>query len=157
MSDQTTFSREAVLEKLQRPLPPFLRAGAIMLAVAGAAGFAILLAVGQPQRAWTAYLINWLFWTGLALGGILFHAVTNVAKGRWSAPLVRIGEASVAFLPVSFVLFLLLWFGKAHLWPWVAQPIHEPHVKELWLQPGFMFAHAMEDGAVELSKTFDGA
>ena len=140
MSDLSHYSRAAVLAKLDRPLPPFLRMGVTLLALVGAVGFVILLVAGQAQRAWMAYLVNWLFWTGLALGGILFHAVTNVAKGRWSAPLVRIGEASVAFLPVSFVLFLLLWFGKAHLWTWVAHPISEPHVKGFWLQPAFMFA-----------------
>lgn len=140
MSDQSHYSREAVLAKLDRPLPPVLRLSVTLFALIGAVGFAILLLAGQAQRAWTAYLVNWLFWTGLSVAGVLFHAVTNVAKGRWSAPLVRIAEGTVAFLPVSFVLFLLLWFGKAQLWSWVAQPIHEPQVKAFWLQPGFMFA-----------------
>jgi hypothetical protein len=135
-----TMPQDAMLKRLERPLPPFLKAGVTLAALVGLGGFVLLLLLGDPQRAWTAYLINWLFWTGLAQGGVLFHAVTNVAKGRWSAPLVRIGEASVAFLPVSFVMFLLLWFGKGYLWPWVAHPITEPHVKAFWLQPGFMFA-----------------
>lgn len=140
MIESSFMAQDVMLRKLERPLPPFLRAGVTLAALAGMGGFVLLLLLGDPQRAWMSYLINWLFWTGLAQAGVLFHAVTNVAKGRWSAPLVRIGEASVAFLPVSFVLFLLMWFGKAYLWPWVLHPVLEPHVKAFWLQPGFMFA-----------------
>ncbi len=129
-----------VLGRLDRPLPAFLKPAAILLLIAGAVGFVVLALGPHSQRAWNAYLINWLFWTGIAQGGVMFHAVTNVAKGRWSAPLVRIGEASAAFLPASFVLFLVLWFGRAELWPWIAHPIAEPHVKAFWLRDWFMFA-----------------
>jgi len=129
-----------ILRKLERPLPPLIKPAVTLMAVVGGLGFVILAFTSQSQRVWTAYLINWLFWTGLAQAGVLFHAVTNVAKGRWSAPIVRIGEASVAFLPVSFVMFLLMWFGRAHLWPWVLHPTTEPAVKAFWLRPAFMFA-----------------
>jgi hypothetical protein len=70
----------------------------------------------------------------------MFGAVTTVAKGRWAVPLRRMAEASVAFLPVSFGLFLILWIGKAQVFPWIAQPVLEPAVKAFWLRPGFMFA-----------------
>lgn len=129
-----------VLRRLDQPLPAYLKPAAILFALGGGVGFIILAFTAQSPRVWDAYLVNWLFWTGLAQGGVLFHAVTNVSKGRWSAPLVRIAEASVAFLPVSFVLFLVMWFGRTQLWPWVLHPIAEPHVKAFWLRAGFMFA-----------------
>ncbi len=128
-----------VLGRFDRPLPAFLKPAAILMLIVGGIGFIILAAGAQSQRAWTAYFVNWLFWTGVAQGGVIFHAVTNVAKGRWSAPIARMAEASVMFLPASFVLFLLLWFGRAQIWPWVLHPLTTPHVKAFWLRDWFMF------------------
>jgi len=142
VSDQArpAVSREALLRKLAKPLPGWVRPLCAALAAVGVLVF-ILLALGaNSARAWHAYHVNWLFWTGLAQGGVMFGAVTTVAKGRWAVPLRRMAEASVAFLPVSFALFLVLWIGKAQVFPWVAQPVLEPAVKGFWLRPGFMFA-----------------
>ncbi|MBI1723082.1 MAG: hypothetical protein HYR48_04155 [Gemmatimonadetes bacterium] len=101
----------------------------------------ILLALGSGSaRAWRAYHLNWLYWTGLSQAGILFSAVTKAAKGRWSYTIRRFAEASAAFLPVSFVLFLVLWIGRAQVFPWIAAPIAEPSVKAFWLRDGFMFS-----------------
>jgi len=139
MSDHAMPSRETVLRKLSRPLPAWLRPLLYASTAIGAATF-ILLALGADSaRAWRAYHINWLYWTGLAQGGLMFSAVTKTAKGRWSYGIRRIAEASAAFLPVSFVLFLVLWIGRAQIFPWIAAPIVTPHVKAFWLRDGFMF------------------
>ena len=138
MSDHAM--RDSLLRKLERPLPGWVRPLFAALAGVGALAFVLLAAGGDSARAWHAYHLNWLYWTGLAQGGVLFGAVTTVAKGRWATPLRRMAEASVAFLPVSFALFLVLWIGKAQVFPWIAQPVTEPAVKAFWLRPGFMFA-----------------
>jgi len=132
--------REYILRQLQRPLPSWARPLFAACAVAGATAFLILATRLDPGRAWRIYHLNWLFWTGLSMGAVMFGAVTTAAKGRWAVPLRRMAEGSVAFLPVAFVLFLVSWLGRAHIFPWVAHPIAEPHVKAFWLRDWFLYA-----------------
>lgn len=131
---------ESVKARMVRALPGWMRPLFLACLAVGAVTFLYLAIAGDANRAWRIYHLNWLYWTGLSLGGILFAAVTTVAKGRWAVPLRRIGEASAPFLPVSFVLFLLSWIGRARIYPWVAHPITEPHVKAFWLRDWFLYA-----------------
>src|SRR5512147_1833454 len=102
--------RDTILRKLERPVPAWARPLFGACAVLGAVVFLVLAMKADPNRAWRVYHLNWLYWTGLAQAGVIFGAVTTVAKGRWAVPLRRMAEASVAFLPVAFLLFLLSWF-----------------------------------------------
>jgi len=129
----------SVAEKITRPLPGWMRPFFLACAAIGAITFMVLAGSLDPDRAWRIYHLNWLYWTGLSMGLVLFSAATTVAKGRWAVPLRRIGEASVAFLPLSLVLFLLSWVGRARIYSWIAHPITEPHVKAFWLRDSFMY------------------
>ena len=60
----------------------------------------------HAQRAWQAYLVNWLFWSGLALSGLTFSALLRITKAEWAGPLQPLAEALAAFLPISFFLLL---------------------------------------------------
>lgn len=103
----------------------------------GAGVCALLLGVWfSPQRAWQAYLVNWVFWSGLSLSGITFAAILQVVNAEWAGPLRRLAEGMAAFLPVSFVLFFLLIFGSAYIFPWLHEPIE---AKQAWLNLGFVF------------------
>ena len=112
-----------------------------VLALVGAAAF--LLGIGGPQslRAWQAYLVNYIFWTGLSFGAILFVAVLNMTDARWGRSLKRLAEGLGAFLPASFLLFWVLYLGREEIFPWVSEPVPE---KAGWLNVGFLFAR---DGA----------
>jgi hypothetical protein len=61
-----------------------------VLALAGAAAF--LVGIGGPQslRVWQAYLVNYVFWTGLSFGAVLFVAVLNMTNARWGRSLKRL-------------------------------------------------------------------
>jgi hypothetical protein len=108
-----------------------------VLALAGAAAF--LQGIGGPQslRAWQAYLVNYVFWTGLSFGAILFVAVLNMTNARWGRSLKRLAEGLGAFLAASFLLFWVLYFGREEIFPWISEPIPE---KASWLSIGFLFA-----------------
>ncbi|MDF1590136.1 MAG: hypothetical protein P1P89_01375 [Desulfobacterales bacterium] len=110
--------------------------------------FAILIGIGlaafffgllgqNPQRAWQAYLINFLIWSGIAQGALLFSTVMHTTKARWSGALSSAAESFSAFFPISFILFLLLFLGKEHVFPWLH---HDLHGKEVWLNLPFLFA-----------------
>jgi hypothetical protein len=130
--------RDGVLARLERPLPGWATPLLVLLAGVGAVGFLVLLLGAGATRAWQAYFVNWLFWTGLAEAGVLFSASQILSGARWSHPLRRIAEASAAFLPVSFVLFLVLWLGRADVFPWIRSPLME-WPKGFWLRDWFVF------------------
>ena len=117
------------------------------LIVIGAVAFLIGIFGPNAERAWQSYLINFLFWSGLAFGTVLFSAIITMTKARWGRPLKRLAEAPAAFLPVAFILFWVLYFGKEMLFPWIREPIPE---KAGWLNSGFLFAR---DGASLLALT----
>ena len=107
------------------------------LVIVGAAAFLWGLNSHHPQNAWQAYLINFLLWSAIAQGGLLFSAVMHITKARWSGPLSGLSESFASFFPISFVLFLILFVGKSHLFPWLHEDLHG---KEVWLNIPFLFA-----------------
>jgi len=108
----------------------------IALVVIGGAAFAYGLVSQHPERAWQAYLINFLLWSAIAQGAVLFSAVMHMTNARWSGPLSGLSESFAAFFPVSFVLFLVLFLGKNHIFPWLHEDLHG---KEVWLNIPFLF------------------
>lgn len=104
--------------------------------IIGLGGFLYQLAGGHPGRAWQAYLINFLLFSAIAQGGLLFSAVTHITKATWSRPLQGLAESFGAFFPVSFGLFLILFLGHNHLFPWLNQDLQG---KEVWLNIPFLF------------------
>jgi hypothetical protein len=112
-----------------------------VLALAGAVAFLAGVSGPQSLRAWQAYLVNYVFWTGLSFGAVLFVAVLNLTNARWGRSLKRLAEGLGAFLPASFLLFWVLYFGREEIFPWINEPVPE---KAGWLNVGFLFAR---DGA----------
>ena len=108
----------------------------LILVAIGVATFIFGLTSGHPERAWQAYLINFLLWSAIAQGAVLFSTVMHMTKARWSGPISGLSESFTAFFPLSFILFLLLFLGRAHLFPWLHEDLHG---KEVWLNIPFLF------------------
>ncbi len=70
-----------------------------------------------------AYLMAFLFWTGLSLGALVLLAVNHMAGGSWGALIRRPLEAMVAALPLTALFFVPLLFGIEALYPW-ADPVY---------------------------------
>jgi len=92
------------------------------LALAGGATFLWVLTVGGAARAWQAWHVNFMYWTGLAQGLVVFAAIQKVAKGHWSGVVIRLAEAAVAFLFVSLLAYLAVFLGRAHIFSWLHEP-----------------------------------
>ena len=107
------------------------------LFILGGVAFVWGLASHHPERAWQTYLINFLLWSAIAQGAVLFSAVMHMTNARWSGPLSGLSESFAFFFPLSFVLFLILFIGKNHLFPWLHEDLHG---KEVWLNVPFLFA-----------------
>jgi len=108
-----------------------------LIAGGGFLFFILLAATGHPEKAWLAYLTNFMFFTVLSCGGLLFSTLMHFTKARWSHTFAAVAEAFSAFFPVSFVLFVLLFIGQNYVFPWVGQDLHG---KEVWLNVPFLFA-----------------
>ncbi len=105
-------------------------------AVAALGGLAFVAGVGRaPERTWAIYLINLLFWSGLAVTGPAIAGIMELMEARWSPSVKRIALTTAGFLPVSFFLFLILFGGRAILYPWVTNPLP---IKAAWLNVPFM-------------------
>ena len=119
-------------------------AGTTMMAVAGvlaalgAIAFVIALLSGGAATAWEAYLVNLLFFLGIAQGAMVASAAFYLTQAKWggSTP-YRLGEAFAPFLWIGFLLFFGLYFGRAAIFPWVKHPIAQ---KAAWLNIPFLFA-----------------
>lgn len=108
----------------------------------GALAFAAALADGAALRAWEAFLVNLVFWLGVAQGAMIVSASFYLTQARWGgAGAYRLAEAFVGFLPVGFLLFWALYPPRAMLYSWINHPI--PAI-QAWLNVPFFFAR---DGA----------
>jgi Ni/Fe-hydrogenase subunit HybB-like protein len=124
------------------------RSGLVLggLVALGAVSFLVALAGGSGTHAWGVFLANLLFWSGLSAAGPAIAGIFELTEARWAARLRRIATTTVAFMPVSFVLFLLLMVGMGVLYPWVTVPIPK---KAAWLNvPFFVLRTVVGVGAL---------
>jgi len=108
-----------------------------VLALVGGAAFVATAYSGSP-RAWQAFLVNLLFWLGIAQGGVVISSAYYLTQGRWAGTMAfRMAEAFSLFIPVGLVLFFILYFGRTAVFPWVSHPVPD---KAQWLNTPFLFA-----------------
>jgi hypothetical protein len=105
-----------------------------VLVALGALSFVVALASASATHAWAVFLVNLLFWSGLSAAGPAIAGIFELTEARWAVRLRRIATTTVAFMPFSFVLFLLLMLGLRALYPWVSVPIPK---KAAWLNVPF--------------------
>ena len=128
--------REEILRTTEARIPSGIRLTSAVLALIGTAAFIIGLFV-DPARAWSALHFNWLFFASVSSAGVVFVAVQRITTARWSRPVVRFLEGYVAFLPVAWVLLLIITiFGAPHLFAWSHEVAPVPE-KAFYFQPWF--------------------
>jgi hypothetical protein len=114
------------------------------LAILGTIFFvqSLLASPASADRAWQVFHVNWIYFTGLAAGGVAFAAVQKVTNAKWSGMIIRFAEALVAFLPVSLLgLVLIFTAGYDSIYGPMQAAVHElQHSKAVWLSHDFMFA-----------------
>ncbi|MGQ9857227.1 MAG: hypothetical protein ACUVS3_00905 [Thermodesulfobacteriota bacterium] len=119
---------------------PHLRINCVLpLSAASLAGVAVFgwgLLTGNSLRVWQAYHVNLIFWLGLCLGSVALVAIFNLTNAWWARPLKRLAEAPACALPVLWLAFWGLYFGRDALFPWARKPVHG---KELWLSAASLF------------------
>jgi len=87
------------------------------LAVVGIAVCAIL-GPGNPRQFFFSWLVAFVFFLSLAIGGLFFVLIQYASQGSWGIVVRRIGETVFATMPVMAVLFVPLLFGLHDLFSW---------------------------------------
>jgi Ni/Fe-hydrogenase subunit HybB-like protein len=108
------------VEPPARPAPPASRTVAA-LALAGIAIGVVSFLVGaasrDPAPAWSALLINFLFWSSLAQGAFIWSVAFRLARTTWSGPVNRLGHSAVSFLGITIGIFVVLVLGRRFYLP----------------------------------------
>lgn len=82
----------------------------------------LLCAVGaffNTAQFFRSYLVAYLFWLGIGLGGVAWLMVFQLTGGRWGEAIRHLLVSSVMLTWLMVVLFVPLLFGLATLYPWV--------------------------------------
>ena len=120
----------------------------IALAVVGAGAFVINARGENAEEVWQLFLVNFLFWTGVAQGGLVFSCILRITNARWGRGLLRISEGFASFTVVSLVLLLVLFLGKEFILPYASHHYHSP--KDIWLNINFVMARNVVGFAILL-------
>jgi hypothetical protein len=121
-----------------------VRGGIAFCLVVGIASFAIGMGTGQQMRTWGSVLFNLFFFFSLAVGGMAFGGMQDLIGATWGRPIKRLHESFGSFLPISFMVFVAIFFcigrdigGAKGIYSWIADPKIIEHFwgKNVWLQP----------------------
>ena len=134
-----TFSKidNIVLDTLKPPGRGYWAVIALLIAgvLTGAACWAYQIAVGvgvagmNNPVAWGTYLINFVFWVGIAHSGTLISAILHLFRAGWRNPIARAAETMTVFAVCTAGLFPFIHLGRMWL---VYYMIPIPTQRTLW-------------------------
>src|SRR5256885_15390045 len=91
------------------------------IALAGGGVGIVLSLVGlatNPDQFYRSYLMGYLFWVGLALGGLPLMMIHHLTGGAWGLVIRRPLEAGARTLPLMLLLFVPVFLGAHTLYAW---------------------------------------
>lgn len=118
-------------------------------AAAGAVGLigSLALSSGQAAQFYFSWLVAFLYFLSIALGGLFFVLVLFVCRAGWGVAIRRVVENVMATLPVFALLFVPVWLGRHELYVWTdAAEVAKSAVlkgKSGYLNEGFFLARAI--------------
>jgi Ni/Fe-hydrogenase subunit HybB-like protein len=121
----------AVPERVDpRALPGAAVAVCAALIAVGAVAFLAGLAT-DSDTAWRAYHVNFIYFAGLSQGGLVLACALVIIGAHWAGPLRHVAAALAAWVPVTFALACISFFGREAIYTgWIHGP---PPGKEAWL------------------------
>jgi hypothetical protein len=129
------------------PLQISRRAEAVALGLAVTGAAALLTGLRMnAARAWVDLLVAAFFFLCLALSGLVFIAIQQLASAGWWCALRRVPEALMSLLPLAAVPMLLAFLGRHSLYSWTHPEVAaEPVVaaKSAYLNEPFFLLRMM--------------
>ena len=103
-------------------------------ALLGAAACAILGAA-NPKQFLFSWLVSFLFFLSLVVGGLFFVLIQYATQGGWGIVVRRIGETIFATVPVMAALFIPVVLGMRDLYSWAAPGAADHDALLRWKSP----------------------
>ena len=129
VTDARSYTPPAALDRLAGTSLLVGLAGLILLVIGGALSAFHVLPF-DLSHAFRAYLLGYVFWTGISVGSMAIMMLHHLSGGGWGVVLRRIFEAATRVLPLMFVLFIPIALGMyfSKLYPWtMPQVVAESH------------------------------
>lgn len=128
---------EEVLQSLERPSIRYwlLILGLLAVVGAGALAYAYQVMAGMGVAGinhpvgWGVYIVNFVFWVGIAHSGTLISAVLYLFRVRWRTAIYRAAEAMTVFAVMTAGLFPLIHLGRVWVMYWL---LPYPNTRHLW-------------------------
>jgi hypothetical protein len=115
---------------------------AVLMAV-GAVTFGIAVTRPDPAPAWRALLVSFLYWASLGGGALIWSVIQRVARTAWSAPVNRLGHATLGLVAFVTVMLGALYFGRQYYLTWLrggAPPAGGVGDRGVWLNVPSVYA-----------------
>ena len=112
MSDPMTSQSLQVPASIDR-----LRQRALIVGLVGVVA-SVAGAMADPAQFFQSYLVQFIFWSGLALGCLALMMVHHLSGGAWGLMIRRILEAGARTLPLMALAFVPLALGVGHVYEW---------------------------------------
>ncbi|MFA5515028.1 MAG: hypothetical protein WDA20_01955 [Desulfuromonadales bacterium] len=106
-----------------------------LLFAGGLVVWLLFLGGHEADRAWRAFLVNFLFFTSLAGGLVTWSAIVLASNGRWPGALERFTLMGMGFAVPSLLALLALWVGSSAWAPWYGKTFHQG----VWLDTSVLF------------------
>ncbi len=133
-----------VLSSTPRAVPGIVKSGGLALMAIGliSAAVGIFGVEGGSVRVAATFVINFLYWAGIAQGAMMFAVAFVLVKGRWGRPLKRLAEAfALMLVPMYALLIVFLLAGGLEIYEWHHWlPGEAPPHKAAYLTSGFFIA-----------------
>jgi hypothetical protein len=76
----------------------------------------------DPEQALRSWLLGFIFWAGIGIGGIGLQILQYLTGGAWGVVIRRTAEAASRTLPVIILLFVPIAVGVTRLYEWTHLP-----------------------------------
>ena len=108
---------------------------ALPLAAIGVAATVAYAAVAffAPRSAAPGLLVSFLFWSGIAVGGLAALMIHRLTGGNWGYANARAFELAVGALPLVAVFAIVIFALLPALYPWSSAPAAAPDVMRWYL------------------------
>jgi molybdopterin-containing oxidoreductase family membrane subunit len=107
---------------------------ALVLAGVATVGYLVIVGMGAagftPPVFWVHFIINFVFWVGIAHSGTLISAVLHLFRSKWRRGIFRIAEAMTVFAVMTAGLFPLIHIGRQWYFYYL---VPYPNQRQLWV------------------------